>query len=92
MLVERTGDVSNDQRPVDALTVHVTAGARGEFTLYDGSPARITQDGGVVTVHPARGSVSRRDWTVVVHNADGTTRSVQALDRPTDRRTVIDVR
>ncbi|MFS8097243.1 carbohydrate-binding protein [Lentzea alba] len=67
-LVERTRDVVNDQHAVDALTVHVTAGARGEFTLYDGT--RIIHDNGKVVVR----SATKRDWTVVVHNPDGSSR------------------
>ncbi|MEU0877401.1 TIM-barrel domain-containing protein [Lentzea sp. NPDC005914] len=85
MLVERTSNVSGDvQNPVDALTVHVTAGARGSFTLYeDKGRTRITQNNGTLVVH----SKSKRDWTVVVHNADGTSRVIQA-----GRRVVINLR
>ncbi|GAA3624143.1 glycoside hydrolase family 31 protein [Lentzea roselyniae] len=78
MLVERTNNVTNDvQNPTDALTVHVTAGATGEFTLYeDKGRTRITQHKGVITVQQSK--VSKRDWTVVVHNADGSSRVVRA--------------
>ncbi|MEV6235167.1 TIM-barrel domain-containing protein [Lentzea sp. NPDC051838] len=77
ILVERTQDVAHDVL-TDALTVHVTAGARGSFTLYeDRGRTRITQNGGVLVV---RGS-STRDWTVVVHEADGTSRTIRAGQR-----------
>lgn len=88
MLVERSANVTNDvQNPADELTVHVTAGAKGEFTLFEddgrterglSARTRITQDGGTVVVHPAKGwfpgKVSRRDWTFAVHNAEQPTR------------------
>ncbi|WP_112274260.1 TIM-barrel domain-containing protein [Lentzea terrae] len=84
MLVERSGNVSNDRGSADALTVHVTAGARGEFTLFeDGRRTRIVQHNEVLVVH----SPSKRDWTVVVHEADGTSRTIQA-----GRRAVINLR
>ncbi|MET9633380.1 TIM-barrel domain-containing protein [Lentzea sp. NPDC006480] len=84
MLVERTHDASSDQHADGALTVHVTAGARGSFTLYeDKGRTRITQNNGTLVVH----SPTKRDWTVVVHNADGTSRTIQA-----GRRVVINLR
>ncbi|WP_329792266.1 TIM-barrel domain-containing protein [Lentzea sp. DG1S-22] len=103
MLVERTSDVANDvKNPADELTVHVTAGAKGEFTLYEdggrklSSRTRIVQDGDTVTVHPARGwfpgKVSKRDWTVVVHEADGTSRTVKAAGKPAQQKVVIRLR
>ncbi len=103
ILVERTNNVTNDvQNPADELTVHVTAGAKGEFTLYEddgrklSARTRITQDGGTVTVHPAKGwfpgKVSKRDWTVVVHQPDGSTRTIRALNKPAHHRVVINLR
>ncbi|MFD5829689.1 TIM-barrel domain-containing protein [Lentzea sp. NPDC060358] len=100
VLVERTGNVTNDaQNKTDALTVHVTAGAKGEFSLYEdggkklSSRTRIVQDGDKVTVHPAKGwfpgKVSKRDWTVVVHNADGTTRTVKATAKSALQKLVV---
>jgi VCBS repeat-containing protein len=79
MVVERTVDVSNDaQSAADALTVHVTAGAHGSFTLFeDKGRTRITQNNGVLVVH----SASKRDWTVVVHSADGSSRTIRAGQR-----------
>lgn len=85
MLVERSGNVANDvQNPVGPLTVHVTAGARGEFTLFeDRGRTRIVQHNGVLVVH----SASKRNWTVVVHEADGSSRTIQA-----GKRVVINLR
>ncbi len=87
MLVERTDDVGNDARTAaDALTVHVTAGAKGEFTLYEETGrTRITQNNGILVVHPAR--ASQREWTVVVHEADGSSRVIHA-----GRRVVVNLR
>ncbi|WP_434443675.1 TIM-barrel domain-containing protein [Lentzea sp. E54] len=103
LLVERTGNVANDvHNPADELTVHVTAGAKGEFTLYEdggrklAARTRIVQDGDSVTVHPARGwfpgKVSKRDWTVVVHEADGTSRTVTASGKSAHQKVVISLR
>ncbi|HEX7303448.1 TIM-barrel domain-containing protein [Lentzea sp.] len=100
VLVERTNNVANDaQNKAEELTVHVTAGAKGEFSLYEdggrklSARTRIVQDGDSVTIHPAKGwfpgKVSKRNWTVVVHNADGTTRTVQASGRSSFQKVVV---
>ncbi|MGW6443306.1 TIM-barrel domain-containing protein [Lentzea sp. NPDC055074] len=83
MLVERSADVQNDAKnPADALTVHVTAGAKGEFTLYEdkGKRTRIKQAGDVLIVQSS--SLSKRKWTVVVHERDGSSRTVQSSGWP----------
>ncbi|WP_071812758.1 TIM-barrel domain-containing protein [Lentzea guizhouensis] len=103
LVVERTENVANDaQSKAGSLTVHVTEGAKGEFTLFEdddrklSARTRITQENGKVTVHPARGwfpgKVAKRDWTVVVHKADGTTKTVQAMAKSAHQRVVIDIR
>lgn len=75
MLVERSADVAHDVR-ADALTVHVTAGASGEFTLYeDHRRTRIVQSGDFAFVS---GAPSTRDWKFVVHHADGSSHVVRA--------------
>jgi len=80
MLVERSEGSS------DALTVHVTAGARADFTLYeDGGRTRLTQRDGILVVQQAK--AAERDWTIVVHRADGSSRVVHA-----GRRVVVDLR
>jgi hypothetical protein len=83
MLVERSDNVTNDgQNPADSLTVHVTAGARGEFTLYeDNGRTRIIQRGDTIVV--LAGKLSKRDWKFVVHKADGSSHVVTAHNSPT---------
>ncbi|MGI5500284.1 TIM-barrel domain-containing protein [Lentzea sp. CA-135723] len=73
VLVERSADVAHDVAG-GPLTVHVTAGATGEFTLYEenGKRTRIVQARDHLLVLPA----SKRDWKVVVHDG-GSTRTVQ---------------
>ncbi|MGW6928957.1 TIM-barrel domain-containing protein [Lentzea sp. NPDC054927] len=82
MLVERTDNVTNDVRnPTGSLTVHVTAGARGEFTLYeDKGRTRIQQFGDTIVVLSTK--VSKRDWKFVVHKADGSSHVVNAHNTP----------
>jgi alpha-glucosidase (family GH31 glycosyl hydrolase) len=75
MLVERSADVAHDVRG-DALTVHVTAGASGSFTLHEPEGrTRIVQSGDFAFVS---GPPSKRDWTFVVHHADGSSHVVRA--------------
>lgn len=83
ILVERTNNVANDAKnPANELTVHVTAGAKGEFTLYEdkGKRTRIKQSGDVLTVRSP--AFSKKKWTVVVHEPDGSSRTVQSSGRP----------
>ncbi|MFD4675289.1 TIM-barrel domain-containing protein [Lentzea sp. NPDC058450] len=73
VLVERSADVAHDVAG-GRLTVHVTAGASGEFTLHEGNGkrTRIIQSRDHLLVL----SASKRDWTVVVHDG-GSTRTVR---------------
>ncbi|MBP2478608.1 hypothetical protein JOF53_007480 [Crossiella equi] len=81
VLVERTTNVANDAKhPADALTVHATAGATADFTLFeDNTRTRITQSGNSLTVHPG---AAERAWTVKLHNTDRPT-EVKLNGQPT---------